>query len=74
MTSPRSLEAVADWLVRHRLATLDGVWALTLPDLRRAARILGPQRGVAPPTRDDLAALMRAFPDTHPQQEMPDGR
>ena len=74
MSERSTLEALADWLVRHRLATLDGVWALTLPDLRRAARILGPQASLAPPTQNDLAALMRAFPDTHPQQEMPDGR
>lgn len=63
MSAPLTLENLADWLVRQRFATLDTVWSLTLPDVRRAARIAAPPQTNTPPTPDDLAALMRAFPD-----------
>jgi hypothetical protein len=64
------LETLADWLVRQRFATLETVWALTLADVRRAARLAAPSTAITPPTPDDLAALMRAFPDTSNPPEM----
>lgn len=64
MTTPVMLETLVDWMVRQRFATLETVWTLTLPDVRRAARLAHPQAGTVPPSPDDLAALMRAFPDT----------
>jgi hypothetical protein len=64
MTGPVTLDGLIDWLVRQRFATLESVWTLTLPEVRRAARLAHPQTGTHPPTPDDLAALMRAFPDT----------
>lgn len=64
MSRETTLNAVVDWLVRQRFATLETVWSLTLPDVRRAARIAAPPQTNTPPTSDDLAALMRAFPDT----------
>lgn len=63
MSTPLTLDSLADWLVRQRFATLETVWSLTLPDVRRAARIAAPPQTNTPPTPDDLAALMRAFPD-----------
>ncbi len=39
-------------------------WAMTPRELDRAASVLFPARGAAP-ARDELAALMRAFPDRH---------
>ncbi len=64
MTNSVTLDGLVDWLVRHRFATLESVWTLTLPDVRRAARLAHPQSGTPPPSPTDLAALMRAFPDT----------
>lgn len=64
MSAPLTLENLADWLVRQRFASLETVWSLTLADVRRAARLAAPSAANTPPTRDDLAALMRAFPDT----------
>ncbi|MFN3171528.1 MAG: hypothetical protein ACE37E_12665 [Hyphomicrobiales bacterium] len=69
MSGPLALETLADWLVRQRFATLDTVWALTLSDVRRAARLAAPSTAITPPTPDDLAALMRAFPDMPPEKE-----
>ncbi|WP_375570277.1 hypothetical protein ABWH92_16645 [Ahrensia marina] len=63
MSRETTLNAVVDWLVRQRFATLETVWLLTLPDVRRATRIAAPPQTNTPPTPDDLAALMRAFPD-----------
>jgi hypothetical protein len=63
MSRETTLNAVVDWLVRQRFATLKTVWSLTLPDVRRAARLAAPPQNNTPPTPDDLAALMRAFPD-----------
>jgi uncharacterized phage protein (TIGR02216 family) len=37
-------------------------WAMTMPELERALSVLSPSKSLAP-RRDDLAALMRAFPD-----------
>lgn len=50
-------------LLRARLATLEGVWALGFADVRRAARLLSSHTPQAP-RRSELDALMRAFPDT----------
>lgn len=66
------LNAIADLLVRHRLASLETVWALTLPDVRRAMRLLNPDTTAAPSVQD-LHALMQAFPDTPTRQEHRDG-
>ena len=69
--SRSSLSGLADLLVRHRLATLEGVWALTLADARRALRLLQPSTST-PPSADALAALMQTFPDTHDTERKPD--
>jgi uncharacterized phage protein (TIGR02216 family) len=37
-------------------------WRFTLPELAAAARSLG-VNGTTPPDRNDLAALMQAYPD-----------
>ncbi|MBO6674921.1 MAG: hypothetical protein JJ908_01705 [Rhizobiales bacterium] len=64
MTAIVTLEGLVDWLMRQRFATLETVWTLSLPDVRRAAHLANPQTSTLPPSSDDLAALMRAFPDT----------
>lgn len=58
-----TLESVVAALLRARLATLEGVWALGFADVRRAARLLSSHTPQAP-SRSDLDALMAAFPDT----------
>lgn len=70
MSASLTLDGVADWLVRQRFATLETVWLLTLADVRRAARLAAPSTTNTPPTPDDLAALMCAFPDTSNLPEM----
>lgn len=74
MSAPLTLENLADWLVRQRFASLETVWSLTLADVRRAARLAAPSTASAPPTLDDLAVLMRAFPDNATPPEMPNDR
>lgn len=74
MSAPLTLENLADWLVRQRFATLETVWLLTLADVRRAARLAAPSTASVPPTLDDLAVLMRAFPDNATPPEMPNDR
>lgn len=74
MSTQPTLERLADWLVRQRFATLETVWSLTLPDVRRAARLACPSTASRAPTPDDLAVLMRAFPDNATPPEMPNDR
>lgn len=42
-------------------------WAMTPIEFERAMSVL-PQAGSAPPARADLAALMRAFPDSEAKE------
>lgn len=58
-----TLEGVVSALLRTRQATLSDVWNLGFADVRRAARLLSSQKPAAP-SRNDLDALMSAFPDT----------
>ncbi|MEM6711468.1 MAG: hypothetical protein AAF590_04230 [Pseudomonadota bacterium] len=64
-TSANTLSALVDILLRHHLTTLETVWDLTLPDVRRAIRLISPPSTTAP-TASDLEALMRTFPDRQP--------
>ena len=58
------LDALAALLIRKRLATPDTVWRLTFTEATHALRALAGPQALGAPAQADLAALMRAFPDT----------
>ncbi|MGD1885771.1 MAG: phage tail assembly chaperone [Cohaesibacteraceae bacterium] len=62
MTS--TLDALAALLIRQRLATPDTVWRLSFREATHTLRALAGPSALGAPTQIDLAALMRAFPDT----------
>ena len=66
-----TLDALAALLIRQRLATPDTVWRLTFTEATHALRALAGPAALGAPTKSDLAALMRAFPDM-PEPKEPD--
>ncbi len=69
-----TLDDLVCWLIRNRFATLESAWDLTLSDIRRAIELAHPPGAATPPSRDDLAVLMRTFPDNFDTLEPPHGR
>lgn len=72
MKSAGTLNAMADMLVRNRMASLQSVWSLGIRDALRAARLMSPVPGDEAPDHAVLEALMQRFPDTDRTQK--DGR
>ncbi|MFK7793290.1 MAG: hypothetical protein AB8B88_11550 [Devosiaceae bacterium] len=63
MSAQKPLDALADLMVDQGFATLETVWSLGLRDVRRALRLHSPRGAATAPSAEDLAALLRAFPD-----------